>query len=74
MEFSPEELSEAKRQLDSTLHKLREVVKTLQAKENPERYKAQITLAKRRVAALELANHLIQLQGGNKQWQRHYWH
>ncbi len=56
MEFSPEELSEAKRQLDSTLHKLREVVKTLQAKENPERYKAQITLAKRRIRAFEIAN------------------
>ena len=59
MEFSPEELSEAKRQLDSTLHKLREVVKTLQAKENPERYKAQITLAKRRIRAFEITNTFI---------------
>ena len=59
MEFSPEELSEAKRQLDSTLHKLREVVKTLQAKENPERYKAQITLAKRRIRAFEIDNTFI---------------
>ncbi len=59
MEFSKEELSEAKRQLDSTLHKLREVVKTLQAKENPERYKAQITLAKRRIRAFEIANTFI---------------
>ncbi len=59
MEFSPEELSEAKRQLDSTLHKLREVVKTLQDKENPERYKAQITLAKRRIRAFEIANTFI---------------
>lgn len=59
MEFSKEELSEARRQLDSTLHKLREVVKTLQAKENPERYKAQITLAKRRIRAFEIANTFI---------------
>lgn len=59
MEFSKEELSEAKRQLDSTLHKLREVVKTLQAKENSERYKAQITLAKRRIRAFEIANTFI---------------
>lgn len=59
MEFSKEELSEAKRQIDSTLHKLREVVKTLQAKENPERYKAQITLAKRRIRVFEIANTFI---------------
>lgn len=44
MEFSKDELVEAKRQLDSTLHKLRETIKTLEAKENPQRYKSQITL------------------------------
>lgn len=60
MEFSKEELTEAKRQIDSTLHKLRETVKTLGAKENPERYKAQITLAERRIRAFELANALIE--------------
>ena len=32
--FSKEELAEAKRQIDSTLHKLRETVKTFEAKEN----------------------------------------
>ena len=59
MNASKEELLEARRQIDSTLHKLREVVKTLQAKENPERYKAQITLAKRRIRAFEIANTFI---------------
>lgn len=60
MEFSREELREAKRQIDSTLHKLREVIKTLESKENAERKKSQITLAKRRVKALEIANYLIE--------------
>ena len=45
MEFSKEELTEARRQIGSTIHKLRETVKTLEGKERPERYKAQITLA-----------------------------
>ena len=39
MEFSKDELKEAKRQIDSTLHKLRETVKTFESKENSERYK-----------------------------------
>lgn len=60
MEFSKDELVEAKRQLDSTLHKLRETIKTLEAKENPQRYKSQITLAKRRVKAFEIANCFIE--------------
>ena len=60
MEYSGDDLLEAKRQIDSTLHKLRETVKTLKAKENPERYKSQITLAERRVRAFELANFLIE--------------
>lgn len=60
MEFSREELTEAKRQIDSTLHKLRETVKTLRAKENPERYKSQITLAERRIRAFELAVCLLE--------------
>ena len=59
MEFSREELAEARRQIDSTLHKLRETVKTLRAKENPERYKSQITLAARRIRAFEIAEALI---------------
>lgn len=57
---SREDYQEAKRQIDSTLHKLREVVKTLEGKEEPQRYKSQLTLAKRRVAAFELACGLIE--------------
>ena len=60
MEYTKEELIEAKRQIDSTLHKLRETIKTLQSKDNPERYKSQITLAKRRVKAFEIANYFIE--------------
>ena len=60
MEYTKDDLTEAKRQIDSTLHKLREAIKTLQAKENPARYRSQITLAERRVRAFELANALIE--------------
>ena len=59
MEYSRDDLMEARRQIGSTLHKLRKTVKTLQAKENPERYKSQITLAQRRIKALEIAGSLI---------------
>ena len=37
MTYSKEELQEAKRQLASTLHKLRETVRTLEGKANPSR-------------------------------------
>lgn len=57
---SREDYQEAKRQIDSILHKLRQVVKTLEGKEEPQRYKSQLTLAKRRVKAFELANELIE--------------
>lgn len=60
MEYSIEELLESKRQIDSTLHKLRETVKTFEAKENVTRYKSQITLATRRIKAFEIANELIE--------------
>lgn len=60
MQYSKDELIEAKRQIDSTLHKLRETIKTLEGKENPQRYKSQITLAKRRVKAFEIANSFIE--------------
>ncbi len=62
MPYTQEELMEAKRQIDSTLHKLRETIKTLEGKDNPARYKSQITLAKRRVRAFEIAVHLLELQ------------
>ena len=56
MAYTREDLTEARRQIASTLHKLRETVKTLESKETPQRYKSQITLAKRRIAALEIAS------------------
>ena len=59
MEYTKEELLEAKRQIDSTLHKLREVIKTFEAKEDPRRYQSQITLAKRRIEAFTIAGELI---------------
>jgi hypothetical protein len=67
MEYSREELAEAKRQIASLLHKLREVIKTLEHKEAPQRYRSQITLAKRRLAAFEIAEALIaaELNNGN---------
>ncbi len=60
MEIKISDLVEAKRQIDSTLNKLRETVKTLEAKENPNRYKSQITLAKRRIEAFEISVFLIE--------------
>lgn len=60
MKFDVLELVEAKRQIDSTLHKLRQTVKTFEAKENADRYKSQITLAKRRIQAFELSAALIE--------------
>lgn len=60
MIYTKEKLLEAKRQIDSTLHKLRETVKTLEGKENPVRYKSQITLAKRRIQAFTIAVSLIE--------------
>ena len=59
MAYTKEELTEASRQIESTLHKLRETLETLETKENPSRYKSQITLAKRRIEAFTLANALI---------------
>lgn len=60
MDYSEDDLKEAKRQIDSTLHKLRETIKTPRSKENAERYKSQITLAERRIKAFEIANWLIE--------------
>lgn len=58
--YSETELNEAKRQIASTVHKLMETVKTLEAKEQPQRYRSQITLAKRRIVAFTLALDLIE--------------
>ena len=60
MEYTKEELLEARRQIDSTLHKLRATIVTLQGKENPTRYKFQIILAQRRVKAFEIGLALIE--------------
>lgn len=59
MEYTKEELLEAKRQIESTIHKLVEVEKTLSAKENSTKLKSQITLASRRIAAFSIAKKLI---------------
>ena len=59
MEWSQSELAEALRQLDSILRKLRGTVQTLESKETPERYRSQLTLARRRIRALEIAVQLI---------------
>ena len=53
-------MKEAQRQIVSILHKLRATLVTLESKGHPERYKSQITLAKRRIEALEIANELIE--------------
>lgn len=60
MEYTKEELIEAKRQIDSTLHKLREMIKNFESKGNSERYKSQTTLAKRRIRAFEIAAYFIE--------------
>lgn len=60
MEYCRDDLAEAKRQIDSTLSKLRKTVETLQAKKNQPRCKSQITLAERRIKAFEIANDLIE--------------
>ena len=59
MGYGYDELVEARRQVDSTLHKLRETLRTLEAKENATRLKPQIPLARRRIAAFEVASDLI---------------
>ena len=60
MTYTKDELVEAKRQIDSTLHKLRETVKALEGKEDPARLKSQITLARRRIQAFTIAVSLIE--------------
>lgn len=59
MDYSKEQLTEARRQIDSTVHKLRQTVLTLEAKGDPARYKSQLTLARRRIEAFCLAGELI---------------
>ncbi len=65
MDYTAQDLAEAKRQIDSTVHKLKAVLVTLEAKVDPARYKSQITLARRRIRAFELAGSLIDRELGN---------
>lgn len=62
MNYTQQELTEAKRQIDSTIHKLHQTLHTLQSKEQPSRCKSQITLAQRRIQAFTLASQLIEQQ------------
>lgn len=64
--YDEAELLEAKRQIDSTVHKIQEVVKTFEAKEQPERYKPQLTLGKRRLKAFGIATQWIDDQLARK--------
>ncbi len=64
MDYTAQDLAEAKRQIDSTVHKLKAVLAALEAKEDPARYKSQITLAQRRIRAFELAGSLIDRELG----------
>lgn len=66
MRYTDDQLTEAKRQIDSTLHKLRETLKTLEGRENPNRYKSQITLARRRIEAFGVAVDLIEKELDSK--------
>ena len=66
MRYTDDQLTESKRQIDSTLHKLRETLKTLEGKENPSRYKSQITLARRRIEAFGVAVDLIEKELDSK--------
>ena len=59
MERTPEELAEAKRQIESTAGKLRKAVASMRGKRDGRQRGAQITLAERRIRALELAAELI---------------
>lgn len=60
MQRSKVDLLEAKRQIDSILHKLRETARTLDAKEDAGRYRSQISLVQRRIKAFEIACDLIE--------------
>lgn len=67
MEYiSADELAEAKKQIDSALHKTRQVLITFKSEENVERYKSQITLAKRRTRAFEIASVLVEQEIGQR--------
>lgn len=64
-EPSIEELAEARRQIDSIVHKLEKTVQTIESKEEPQRYRSQITLAHRRIKVLTIALGLIEKEMKN---------
>lgn len=59
MDYTKEQLTEARRQIRSTLHKLRQADATLRAKADPGRVRSQLTLVQRRIEAFSLADDLI---------------
>lgn len=60
MQYTRDELTESKRQIASLLHKLRGAYDSLLKKPNASKLKSQITLAARRIEALEVAESLIE--------------
>ena len=60
MNYSNEELQEAGRQLRSLRKKLEKACASLESGENAARCRSQITLARRRIRALEIAGALIE--------------
>ena len=66
MDHSKEELTEALRQIDSTIRKLNAVIRNLEAKDDPRRFRSQLTLAERRIKAFSLASELIARELENK--------
>ena len=66
MWYIGEQLAEVKRQIDSTLHRLREASRTLEGRENPSRDRSRTTLARRRIEAFGIAVDLIEKEPGSK--------
>ena len=66
MDHSKEDLTEALRQIDSTIRKLNAVIRSLEAKDDPRRFRSQLTLAERRIKAFSLASELIARELENK--------
>lgn len=58
--YDVDELAEAARQIESITHKIEATLATLESKDDPKRYRPQITLAKRRLRAFEIASRLIE--------------
>jgi len=59
MKYEINELKESKRQIESTIHKIRQTLSTFMKKDDIKRYQSQITLANRRIHAFEIAIDLI---------------